>query len=365
MASVSAAPGEGRDDRAAAWRVADYLLGQQNADGAIPDVCGGPLCNEDSNTEYALIGLAAAYWASHDHRYLDGVEKGIRWLADREEMADPQWRGSWFYAFQSKPPYAPVPTSPGKGVTDVRGVDSTCALFPYLLHLHAALSGQDRLNRQYETNARAALDFALTRNQTPESGSFSSWQLKKRDGQWRLWRFQYTADQADVYLGLRAGGLLFGEERYRLAADRLRQRMPGFFEAKLGRYALGQDADGSLEPDFDGFDGIFPQGYLPWVLGNFASNSASCQWLSQRVQSDGSLSCYPKDPKYTLSAAVYVMAARALGQPVPVRSLDWIMTQATDPAAGGVRDTAAPKSEKFSNVAGFTIVALTGFPAFP
>jgi hypothetical protein len=44
--------------------------------------------------EYALMGLAAAYQHSRDPRYLAALEKGIRWLAAREEMSDPKWRGS-------------------------------------------------------------------------------------------------------------------------------------------------------------------------------------------------------------------------------------------------------------------------------
>ena len=71
-----------------ALRVADYLLGQQGADGVIPDGQGGRVANVDSTMEYALIGFAAAYWYSRDSRYLNGLEQGIHWLAAREDMSN-------------------------------------------------------------------------------------------------------------------------------------------------------------------------------------------------------------------------------------------------------------------------------------
>ena len=358
-------PGAGRDYSDVAVRIADFILNQQGADGAIRDVPGGDVCNEDSNMEYALMGLAAAYWDDHQARFLEGLEKGIHWLAAREEMTDPQWRGSWFLAYEPNPPYAPKPVSPGDGVLDARGVDATSALFCYLLCLHSSLSGDNALARRYEANARAGLDFVLSANWSPDGFSNSSWQ-KKRDGKWRLWRYQYTADQGDVYLGLRSGELLCGDERYRQAASSIEDRIGSrFFDPKRGRFGLGRDKDGDLDSDFDGFDGIFPQGYIPWVFGKSPESEAAFQWLAGRGLPDGSVSCYPDDPKYTLSSSALVLAASSLARPVPDDSLDWIVAHALDPQDGGVRDTAAIDSEKFSNVAGFTVMALVGFPAFP
>ena len=111
------------DYTATGLKVAGYLLKQQNADGMIPDEPGSQIVNQDSNMEYALIGLAAAYRQSRDVRYLNGLERGIVWLAEREEMTDPDWCGSWRYTYSTTPPYSPVPVSPGPGIADVRGVD--------------------------------------------------------------------------------------------------------------------------------------------------------------------------------------------------------------------------------------------------
>jgi len=350
-----------------ALRTANYLLGQQDAGGAIPDVPQGESVNMDSNMEYALIGLAAAYRHGSDRRYLTALERGIRWLAAREEMTDPQWRGSWFYAYSSTPPYAPLPTSPDDpAIIDVRGVDATSALFVYLLYLHANLSGSNALAQQYKAHATAALDFVLTNNQSPDGFFYSSWQQWKSDGQWHLWPFRYAADQGDVYLGMFSGGALYNDSRYKNAAQHLKQQTPvTFFDAARGRYAVGINEDGSLESELDGFNGIFPQGYLGWVFGNNQTSQAALGWLTARVQSDGSLVCYPGDPRFSLSAALYAMSSAALGKPFPAKTMDWMLANTYDSSDGGIRDTLDKNSEKYPNVAGFSVAALLEFPAVP
>lgn len=350
---------------ATALHMADFLLKQQNADGAIPDAPGRNTANEDSTMEYALMGLAAAYWHGKDSRYLKGLEKGLRWLAGREEMADPRWRGSWFCAYSSKPPYAPVPVSPGPGIQDVRGVDATSALFVYLLYQHSILSGSDSLAREYELHARAALDFILARNRGPDGFFQSSWHRWKSDGQWHLWPFRYAADQGDVYLGLKAGWELYKDVRYRDAAAHLATQVKhAFHDGARKRYALGLYEDGVREIEMEGFNGIFAQGYLPWIWGMGKENEAAYQWLTACEQTDGSMACYPGDPRYSLSAAIYGLAAASLHHPPPVKTLNWLIQHTYDPQDGGVRDTAKQGSEKYSNIVGFMIASFLGFPPF-
>lgn len=338
-------------------RVADYLLDQQNADGAIPDALGGEIVNEDSNMEYALMGLAAAYWQSGETHYLDGLERGIAWLAAREEMSDPFWRGSWMYAYASTPPYSPVPVSPGPGIMDVRGVDATSALFVYLLYLHKTLTGTDTLAILYEPNARAALDFILAHNQSADGFFYSSWQQWVSDGQWHLWTFRYTADQADVYLGMQSAWLLYADNRYGQSASLLKALVPTkFFQTLRKRYALGMNENGKLDPRLEGFNGIFPQGYVPWIFGAHENNTLACQWLQRRARQNGAIR------NFSLSVDVYALAAASLNQPRPTNSLDWLAATTFDPVDGSVRDKRNPASEKYSNVAGFTVMAFLGFP---
>lgn len=356
-APASAAPDLG----ARALRIADFLLAVQRPSGAIPDSPPSRRVNEDSNMEYALIGLAAAYESSGERRYLEGLERGIRWLAQREEMADPTWRGSWFYAYSAAAPFDPIPTSPGRGVSDVRGVDATSALFAYLVWLQRDLSGDPALAAELEPNVRAALDFVLARNRAPDGFFASSWQL--RNGRWRLWRYRYAADQGDVHLGLHAGALLYGDPAYRAAAGHLSDHVgPAFFSPHMGRFALGTDPDGSRERSLEGFNGIFPQGYLAWVFGPSPQGRRALGWLRGQTRSDGSI-VVGRHRSYALSAAIAAMGRRATGLGGARRSLRWLARVPFDPADGGVTDTGRG-GPKYVNVAGFAVVSLLGFTPF-
>jgi hypothetical protein len=349
-------------DRAAEWsqafRMADFILSLQNAAGAIPDQPGATTVNEDSNMEYALIALGAAYAATKDSRYRDGLERGIRWLAEREEMTDPLWTGSWRYVYSATPPYAAIPTSPGAGITDVRGVDATSTLFVYLLYLDQKLTGSDTLVRSYAANAQAALDFVITHNLDKDGFSWSSWQHHASDGQWHLYAFKYSADQGDVYLGMQAGSLLYHSSEYERVARFLKENTPlRFFSKTAGRYGLGLNQKGLLDPK----PYVFAQGYLPWMWGNTLQNRQALAWLRSRVRSDGSPIEPDGKPASSLSAAMLGMAAAALKQPEPLKSFQWLRTKPYDPASGGVHETADPKSSEYVNVAGFCAISLLGF----
>jgi hypothetical protein len=342
---------------------ADFILSLQNADGRILDCPDSDIVNEDSNMEYACIGLAAAYKRSGDSKYLDGLAKAIDWLAAREEMLDADWRGSWYYAYGVNAPYDPFPVSPGDGISDARAVDATSALFVYILYLHKTLSGDASLANLYQDNACAALDFLLAKNYDGAKYFYSSWQ--KSSGTWSLWDYRYAADQADVYLGLRAGFELFGTAAYGDAADVIAANVAAdFFHAADHRFATGMENDGNRDTGFEEFNTIFPQGYIPWVFGTSTQADEAFVWLESKRGADGGLKCFTDDPGYSLSAAIFVMAARSLGKAVPESSLDWIALKTCDADDGGIRDTKNHDSEKFSNVAGFTAAAMLGFDPF-
>lgn len=347
---------ERRSARSAALEVAEVLLEVQTVSGAIPDAPGSIRVNEDSNMEYALIGLAAAYEETGDARYVSGLEDGIAWLAAREEMSDPQWRGSWFYVYSKQPPFDPIRTSPGGDVEDVRGVDATSSLFAYLVYLHGRITGTTDLANTYEPEVRAALDFVLARNRAEDGFFYSSWQL--RDGSWRLWKFQYAADQGDVYLGMRAGALMYGDPVYQGAADFLEAEVPGaFFEPRWDRYALGRDRNGGRDPAMEGFNAIFPQGYLPWMFGDSLEARAAVDWLRAHRLRDGSI-VVRRGRDYSLSPAVFAMGRAGLHKDPPSRSLRWLRAAPFD--RGCIHDTGGG-GPCYANVAGFGIIAMLGF----
>lgn len=199
--------------------------------GAIPD---GPTSNpendrvnSDSTMEYALIGLAAACLDGED--YLDELEIGIDWLAETQNMStgnkqtkdggyiyvDDWMIGGWFLSYTPDQKIIVDPPSDLAGRDELRsryctfGVDTTCALFPYLLYLHYVISGDATYANNYRSNAKAALDFVIRENKHTNGFYFSSFFCEDENEEWELYDVQYSADQADVYLGMKAGSFLF------------------------------------------------------------------------------------------------------------------------------------------------------------
>ena len=362
------APGGGYGP--AAWpealRMADFILSLQNVGGAIPDEMGVVTVNQDSNMEYALIGLGAAYAATKDHKYLGGLEKGIKWLAEREEMSDPKWKGSWYYVYSASPPYAEIQTSPGSGIVDARGVDATSTLFAYLLYLDERLTANKTLAQRYAPNARAALDFVINHNLDADGFSRSSWHLYSSDNQWHLYTEKYSADQGDVYLGMHAGELLFRDAKYAQVAEVLRTKtVARFFSPSEQRYGLGIHEDGKLDTSDDGNSASFSQGYLSWMWGDNTQDRAALKWLQSKIKSDGSIVSTPAKPAYSLNVAMLALADKSLRQPAPVKSLRWLIDTTYDRETGGVRHSPdlADKHE-FNNETGFILLGYLGFLPF-
>jgi hypothetical protein len=348
-----------------ALKMADFLLALQTANGAIVDEAGGKRVNEDSNMEYALIGLGAAYSATKNPKYLEGLENGIKWLAAREEMNDPRWRGSWYLAYSSKSDEH-LPTAAGPGVSDARGVDATSALFVYLLYLDQRLSGNRILADTYAENGRAALEFIIKYNLDKDGFSQSSWLYTDNDSKWVLFKEKYSADQGDVYLGMHAGELLYEDPRFRQIAASLRKATPSkMFSPEAERYGLGVDEHGQLDTSDDGNSAAFSQGYLTWMWGNTRENRAATEWLRAKVGQDGSIVTVPGKPAFSLSIAMLGLADAALSNAPPVPSLHWLIETTYDPKTGGVRHSSelSDKSES-NNETAFCVIAFLRFLPF-
>jgi hypothetical protein len=347
--------------------MADFILADQQPSGAIPDTVQGLGVNQDSTMEYALIGLAAAYSATANPKYLTGFESGIAWLAGREEMNDPMWKGSWFLQYNVNPPFDELPTSQGDpNVLDIRGVDATSALFAYLLFLDKRITHSDALVKKYEANARAALDFLINHNLDTDGFSWSSWQLLAADNQWHLFQIKFTADQGDVYLGMQAGALLYDPNKYAAVATLLKTQVPKvFFSAANGRYGLALDNAGNLDTSTNGFIEGFGQGYLSWMWGPIPQNIAAMNWFHSQVKADGSVVTSQGAPAFSLNVAMLGLGDQGIHHAQPASSFNWLLTTTFDKSTGGVADTPlASDPTEFTNVTGLTEVSLLGFPAF-
>ena len=355
-AGSSAAPGDAllkagvlsRD--ATALRIADYILSLQLPAGAILDSKGDTIVNEDSNMEYALMGLASAYSRTRDPKYLEGLRKGVEWLGANMTMGDPFWAGSFPLFF----------TAPGlAGNYSTRGVDATSSLFVYCVYLHQRLSGTTALRDKYEPQIRAALSFLDAHNTAADGFSLSSWV----DG--KLYAYEYAADQVDVYLGWEAARIMFpSEPHYADRAAFYRNNIQKtFFLADKARYSIGRDEGSALETIFDGFDGIFPSGYLPWALGASDLNGKALKWLEGQTQADGSMRIGKQTRSYALTAAIYLCGCVGTGRSPQQPPIDWLCNVMFDPRTGGVNDSTTDNT-KYSNVAGFSVVGLLGFTPF-
>ena len=334
-------------------------------DGAIVDELGGSKINEDSNMEYALIGLGAAYEASQQSKYLQGMERGIQWLAGREEMGDPRWKGSWYFVYSAKTGDH-LRSSPGPGMMDARGVDATSALFPYLLYLDKRLSHSSALADRYAAHGRAALDFVIRENLASDGLSQSSWLQNEKDKRWTLFEERYSADQGDVYLGMHAGQLLYGDSKYARVADGLKSKTPiMIFDDALGRYALGRDSNGGLTSTDNGIGAAFSQGYLTWIWGDTRENRVATEWIRSKLNADGSIVTVPGKPSYSLTIAMLATADAAFGAPAPAASLEWLLAHTFDVKTGGVHHSIDPKDNgELNNEAGFCIIAFLRFLPF-
>lgn len=434
---------------------ADFIRNLQQGDGSIIGWPGSNIINHDSTMEYALMGLAAAYYETGNEDYLTALENGIAWLSDPDiqvlvhndvDVNNPvDWYGSWFYSYntdgsvstnidltESKRLFSTDDTR--TNYYNVRGVDTTTALYPYLLYLHYFITGDPTFYLQYKDNAVAALDFLINSNidTTYVTGwgnkyAFSYWfQDEFASDPWVRENCQFTADQADVYLGVKAGSYLFPEkkgyadiahylENYlcTLANDQIDDY--GFFKTNYNQvdfidlYYTGRMDDDNGVPNFAigydpnyKFNGTFAQGYLPWVLGNNGNNTEAYNWMSGdpnwRVWFDPNWSdaywlyfnhLLPEnynhqyidftsiiqymnsgndDPIYddifSLSSILYYMAGYTLDIDLNEEVLNWVVNSRYDDEDGGILDCLMIGDDwtKYINTAGFATMALTEFP---
>jgi len=364
LPQAASGTGVATSQRTVGIAVADRLLHLQNRSGAIADSPGGRIVNVDSNMEYALWGLAAAYRATGAVRFLHGLRRGVSWLADRMVMAPRRWRGSFWYGYRSQPPFTHVRVSPGGNVADVRGVDATSTLFVYDLWLYTKLSGSHTLARRLRTRALAAVDFVIANNQGPDGFFSSSWQRRKGSRTWHLWRYQYSADQGDVRLGMTAAARLYGTQRHRRVGRMLARTVPqAFFLPQQHRFALGRQG-GSKDAAWEGFDGVFPQGYLPWVFPGSPQTRAAATWLAGCVDVSGAPRCREGTVAYSLSAAVLRLGQHT-GTTTSNAALHWLEQHTFHPTTGAVGDSDRHPGAEYSNVDGFSALALLGPPAHP
>jgi len=347
--------------------VADFLMAQQTPQGCVPDAPGGNRANQDSGMERSLLALAHAYRVTGQERYRHSLREGIEWLAAAMEKKEPPFVGSWHCAYSSKAPYVALPTSPGGTIEDQRGLTSTSALFVYLVALYTEETKDTAVARAHRTHVRAALEFLMERNRGPNHLFYYGWQREKGATAWSLCRMQYAADQADAYLGLRAGYWLLGHSLHLKAAEELAdhtQRL--LFDHKRRAFALALDPEGKQVPPPESPDGYLAQGYLAWAFPPCDETRDALRWLRERQAPDNSFRRKAADPASTLSAAAFCLGAGRLGLYANDReqTLRWLRDGALTPQ-GGCRDVIAPTATIRNPLAGWFTAAWTAADPCP
>lgn len=346
-AAAARVPGleEGHDVEAV--RAADFILSLQNEHGAILDFPESLVANTDSHMQYALWGLATAYVRTGADRYLEGMRDGLLWLASRQRRD-----GSWWVGYRAEPPFRPK--------TGAYGVSATIGLFAYDVWLYRELGGDLDVVRLLRPRARAALRFLYERMRAPD-GTFYSAFGRGPEGAYRRADYRFTSDQADVYLGLRAAADLFASERYRRDAARLRRALegPAFFLHGAQRYAKGILPDGTRDGTLDILT-VWPNGYVPWVLGPSAKSRKALAFLGRRQLPDGGFRVWRSDPVYSLSAEVFVMGTTSVygagAPPEADRAARWLAEVAVEQVSGGIVNHLR-STKRFCNIAGFGVLS--------
>lgn len=190
--------------------------------------------------------------------------------------------------------------------------------------------------------------------------SQSSWLQIEKDKQWSLFEKKYSADQGDVYLGMRAGELLYRDAHYARVAASLKLKTPVMlFVSGLGRFGLGRDSNGEVTSTDDGIGAAFLQGYLTRIWGGTRENRAAIEWIRTKVKQDGSIVTVPGKPSYSLTIAMLGMGGAALTSPPPAESMHWLLTHTYDSKTGGVHHSLEPTDNSESNnEAGFCVIAI-------
>ncbi len=328
-----------------AIQAADFLLSIQGSYGQISDYPGGGMVNYDSHMEYAMWGLAVAYQKTGDQKYLDGMKAGLTWLAARQRSD-----GSWWVGYAYLSPFDPIDSA--------YGVSATIGLFMHDLWWYDFLSGDHAFTTSLLPKVRSGLSFLYTKMRASD-GTFRSAYVKNSNGVYVRNNYRYSSDQVDMYLGLRAASKLLGVQSYWDDAMKLRTILAGstFYLSTYKRYALGITATG-VRDTYLSLLTVWPQGYIPWVIGNFTNTRASTAWLDARERHpEGSVVFRQGAHRYALASEVLIGGHIGTGTANGTNSMQaksWVAVRQDD-GTGGV--TVSPVNlDQYSNLTAFAML---------
>lgn len=250
--------------------------------------------NQDNDAGYAAMTLMYAYQATQDIRYAQAAKKSLQWLWNTQDV-DGAWH--WGYSRNDNTGvYSPWVNDyyVGVGITDIKTIDAAQAVPVYALWLYAYLVPNDMAwVNAVKGKFKLGIDKLIADNYDASNGFFySSWQYKPAGGGWVLWEAQYSAGQADVYVGLLAAHALFGEQQYKDKATFIEQNVDAAFWRSAGAvnnvYTVGLfGVMGGSKVQDDTLYYTFAQGWMNWVFPSLSHGVNALNTVISWIQPDG------------------------------------------------------------------------------
>ncbi|MBI2519198.1 MAG: hypothetical protein HYV97_02225 [Bdellovibrio sp.] len=308
-------------DEARAIRLADYIMTQIRADDGGPrNSYDSDYYNQDNDAGYAgmALALAAARWNYSDH--IAAVKRLIVWYANVMQ-ADGVWH--WGYSRNGLDDYEPWVGDQYTGlvpsITGLRSLDAAQSFPAVVMAIYASAFPEDtEFIQTYAPIMIQGIDALIANNYDSSNGFFfSSYQYYS--GAWHLYEAQYSAGQADVYLGLMCAYALTGTQRYKDYAIAIKNNFhAAYWSSALNLYSVSlTGAMGAAKIRDDATIYAFAQGWGNWVFGtsNLTNGTDALSTMSTWVQGDGHSVLKPGDAEaQTNNSAFLAMGLKASGQ---------------------------------------------------
>lgn len=270
-------------------RLADYCSGLVRVDdGGVRIAYDASIYNQDNDAGYLLFAMAHACSDPRLSHVRAATRRGLQWLYDIQDI-DGAWH--WGYQRGAQGGYTPYVSSyyAGLGITDIKLIDAAQSVPCAALYFYGLHTGDREFVATVKWKFIRGVDALISNNYDPTNKMFmSSWQNKPGSGGWQLLDIQYSAGQADVWVGLMAAWMLSGDRKYKTYADDIRSGFDlAFWSSTLSLYSIGLSGSlGGAKTKDNATKYMFAQGWANWVFppidlanGTNALNTIVATWI--------------------------------------------------------------------------------------
>ena len=293
-----------------AMDAADFLLLNQNADGAIPDSPASTFYNSDNNMGYAMMALYYAWENTTNTTYIDAMGSALDFIGTKQDV-----NGTWQYAYKYNSgtgTYYPDVWDIYKAsnITNISTVDAVQAYFAYDLWLYSMSNRNSTKVSNLTPVAEKGIQRLLTESYDGNRFFFSSWQYNNKTNNWSRFEVKYSAGQIDTFLGLMALWNLTGNETYLTYAKTLKTDLENYFwNTTPSIYVRSLDVNNLKQSAY-----LFSQGYILSVIPNLANTTNSYTYIKGTEQIDGSVNTTDAPNGETINTAVALLASLSMNK---------------------------------------------------